>query len=65
MLAGPEDMPSKAAKGLPEEAKVIFAETYNHDFAWRCQEAHALKAAWRAIHRDWIEGEDGTWTRRQ
>lgn len=65
MLEGPDAMPSKAAKELPEEARVTFAEAYNHDFAWRCSEAHALKAAWRAVRRDWVEAQDGAWKRRQ
>ncbi len=58
-------MPSKAAKELPDDAKVVFLTNYNEDFAWRCQEAHALKAAWRAVRRDWQQGEDGSWTPRQ
>lgn len=65
MIEGPDAMPSKAAKALPDEAKVIFADSYNHDYGWRCSEAHALKAAWRAVRRDYVEGEDGSWTRRK
>jgi cation transport regulator ChaB len=63
MLASPEDMPSKAAKELPDPAKQVFHETYNADFAWRAQEAHALKAAWRAVRKDFRQEEDGSWVR--
>ncbi len=62
MIASVEDMPSKAAKELPDDAKAIFMDAYNEDFAWRCQEAHALKAAWRAVRNQFVQGEDGTWT---
>ena len=62
MIASVEDMPSKAAKELPEAAKQIFMDAYNKDFAWRCQEAHALKAAWRAVRHQFVQSEDGTWT---
>lgn len=57
-------MPSKAAKELPDEAKQIFLATYNDDFAWRCQEAHALKAAWRAVRARYDQQEDGAWVTR-
>ena len=62
MLQSVEDMPSKAAKGLPDEAKQIFFTAYNEDFGWRCSEAHALKAGWRAVRRRYQETEDGTWS---
>jgi cation transport regulator ChaB len=39
----------KAAKGLPPEAQRIYVEAYNRDFGWRSSEAHAEKAAWRAV----------------
>lgn len=61
MLASPQDMPSKAAKELPDAAKEIFHAAYNEDFAWRAQEAHALKAAWRSVRRHWRQNEDGAW----
>ena len=61
MLQSPEDMPSKAAKDLPDQAKQIFYDAYNEDFAWRCQEAHALKAAWRAVRKRFQQEEDGSW----
>ncbi len=64
MLASAEDMPSKAAKALPDDAKEVFLRAYNEDFAWRCQEAHALKAAWRAVRALYEEQEDGTWASR-
>lgn len=64
MLAGPDDMPSKAAKELPEDAKKLFARTYNEDFAWRAQEAHALKAAWRAVQSTWKQDDEGQWVRK-
>jgi cation transport regulator ChaB len=63
MLASAEDMPSKSAKELPAEAKQVFFATYNEDFAWRAQEAHALKAAWRAVRTDFRQEEDGSWVR--
>lgn len=64
MLAGLDDMPSKAAKELPEDAKKVFLRVYNEDFAWRAQEAHALKAAWRAVQKAYVQGEDGAWARK-
>lgn len=39
----------KMAKGLPPEAQRAFLDAYNQDFGWRCSEAHAEKAAWRAV----------------
>ena len=39
----------KTAKALPPEAQRVYADTYNRDFGWRCSEAHAEKAAWRAV----------------
>lgn len=63
MLASPQDMPSKAAKELPDDAKTLFQEAYNEDYAWRCSEAHALKAAWRAVKTAYTQAEDGTWAK--
>jgi cation transport regulator ChaB len=62
MIASVEDMPSKAAKELSDDAKQLFLDAYNKDFAWRCQEAHALKAAWRAVRLQFVQNEDGAWT---
>lgn len=45
----------KDAKALPPEAQAVFLEAYNKDFAWRCQEGHAEKAAWRIIQGKWPE----------
>lgn len=39
----------KAAKDLPDEAKRIWVDAYNHDFATRASEAHAMKSAWRSV----------------
>ncbi len=39
----------KMAKTLPPDAQRVFVEAYNQDFGWRCSEAHAEKAAWRAV----------------
>ena len=33
----------------------MFLEAYNKDFAWRCQEGHAEKAAWRIVQGKWPE----------
>ncbi len=53
----------KAAAELPEEAQALFEETYNDDFGWRCSEAHAEKAAWRAVWSQWKkDGEN--WVRK-
>ena len=49
----------KDVKGLPAAAQVLWVETYNHDFGWRGQEAHAEKAAWRAIRADYAESDAG------
>ena len=45
----------KDAKALPPEAQRIFLDVYNRDFGWRCSEAHAAKAAWRAVGERWPE----------
>lgn len=60
MLVDPSGLP-KAAKKLPEEAQGLFLEAYNEDFGWRCSEAHAEKAAWRAVRSRFEETEDGSW----
>lgn len=53
----------KETKKLPEEAQRLWVDTYNQDFAWRCQEAHAQKAAWRAVRMaGWQKGEEA-WTK--
>jgi cation transport regulator ChaB len=39
----------KAAKALPAEGQQLYVDAYNADFGWRCSEAHAEKAAWRAV----------------
>lgn len=39
----------KDAKALPAAAQALFLESYNKDFAWRCSEGHAEKAAWREV----------------
>ncbi|MGB1698068.1 MAG: ChaB family protein [Thermoplasmatota archaeon] len=64
MIGSIDQMPSKDAKNLPDAAKEIFLATYNEDFGWRCSEAHALKAAWRAVDAHFQHGEDGTWVPR-
>lgn len=64
MLASVEDMPNKAAKDLPAAARETFLAAYNEDFGWRCSEAHASKAAWRAVRRHWQHKDDGTWAPR-
>ena len=64
MIADITGMPSKDAKALPDAAKTLFMDTYNEDFGWRCSEAHALKAAWRAVDAAFVQGEDGTWNQR-
>jgi len=43
----------KDAKALPPEAQQAFLDAYNKDFAWRCQEGHAEKAAWRVVGAKW------------
>lgn len=43
----------KDAKALPPEAQDVFLRVYNEDFGWRCSEAHAAKAAWRAVGERW------------
>ena len=43
----------KDAKALPAEAQAAFLEAYNKDFAWRCAEGHAEKAAWRVVGAKW------------
>ena len=45
----------KAAKTLPAEPQQAFLAAYNRDFAWRCSEGHAEKAAWRAVGARWPE----------
>lgn len=60
MTISPTGLP-KEAKKLPPEAQQLFVATYNDDFAWRAQEAHALKAAWRAVRLRFEEREDGSW----
>lgn len=49
----------KPAKELPEDAKQVWVEEYNKDFAWRCSESHAEKAAWLAVRRGWQQSDDG------
>lgn len=56
-------LPSKDAKNLPDDAKEVFAAAYNEDYGWRCSEAHALKAAWRAVLQEYTQAEDGSWTK--
>ncbi len=48
----------KPARTLPEEAQQLFLDTYNKDFGWRCSEAHAEKAAWRAVLDRWEQRGD-------
>lgn len=43
----------KDAKALPPEAQKVFLDAYNRDFAVRCQEGHAEKAAWRVVGSRW------------
>ena len=43
----------KDAKAMPPEAQQVFLASYNRDFGWRCSEAHAAKAAWRAVGGRW------------
>ncbi len=50
----------KGTKALPEEAQRLWVDAYNKDFAWRAQEAHALKAAWRAVRGHFVQDGD-TW----
>ena len=45
----------KDAKAMPAEAQAVFLDVYNRDFGWRCSEAHAAKAAWRAVGGRWPE----------
>ena len=45
----------KDAKALPPEAQQAFLAAYNKDFAQRCQEGHAEKAAWRVVGSRWPE----------
>lgn len=45
----------KDAKALPPEGQAAFLQVYNADFGWRCSEAHAAKAAWRAVGERWPE----------
>lgn len=65
MLTGPKDLP-KPAKKLPDEAQEIFFQAYNEDFGWRCSEAHAEKAAWRAVRArfELIDGDEAQWRKR-
>lgn len=49
----------KPAKELPEDAKQVWVDEYNQDFAWRCSESHAEKAAWLAVRRRWQQTDDG------
>lgn len=59
MLVDLDALP-KSAKKLPEDAQKTFLEAYNDDFGWRCSEAHAEKAAWRAVRARFEEvGEEG------
>ena len=53
-----ESLP-KAAKALPPEAQRLFVDTYNEDFGWRCSEAHAEKAAWRAVYARYPDAKAG------
>lgn len=53
----------KAAKALPPEAQALFVQAYNTDFGWRASEAHAEKAAWRAV-RSRFEERGGSWARK-
>jgi cation transport regulator ChaB len=54
----------KNAKDLPDEAKALWVDTYNADFGQRASEAHAMKAAWRALRAAYEETEDGSWKKR-
>lgn len=49
----------KPAKELPDEAKELFVAEYNKDFAWRCSESHAEKAAWLAVRGRYDRTDDG------
>ena len=53
----------KDVKALPAEAQALWVSSYNQDFGWRCSEAHAQKAAWRAVAAA-FEQRGATWTRR-
>jgi cation transport regulator ChaB len=63
MLSGPADLP-KPARELPEAAQTVFLRAYNADFAWKAQEAHALKAAWRAVRAAFTQA-DGAWVEKR
>ncbi len=52
MTLSPTTLP-KDAKAMPAEAQQVFLDVYNRDFGWRCSEAHAAKAAWRAVGERW------------
>jgi cation transport regulator ChaB len=54
---------SKIAKSLPEEAKAIYVTEYNKDFAQRCSESHAEKAAWRVV-RSMYKQDGDAWIAR-
>lgn len=54
-----EDKLPKPVKGLPDDAKALWVEEYNRDFAWRCSESHAEKAAWNVVRRRYRETDDG------
>ena len=54
MTLSPATLP-KDAKALPPEGQKVFLDVYNTDFGWRCSEAHAAKAAWRAVGGRWPE----------
>ena len=53
----------RPVKELPDEAKALWVEEYNRDFAWRSSEAHAEKAAWLAVRRAYRQTDDG-WVHR-
>ncbi len=53
----------KLVKALPDDAKALWVEEYNRDFAWRCSESHAEKAAWLAVRQSYKQDGDA-WSRR-
>ena len=53
----------KHVKALPEEAQRTWVDAYNKDFAWRAQESHAEKAAWRAVYLG-FEKRGDTWVKK-
>jgi len=53
----------KLVRELPPEGQGLWTTEYNRDFAWRCSESHAEKAAWIAVRRRWRQRDDG-WVER-